>query len=61
MPESFDLKGILSLVLQVLGLTWANFRARAVKLLGEPVVGMIEQGAEEEAEAARRKRGASEL
>src|SRR5215831_5824773 len=44
MPESFDLKGILSLVMQVLGLTWMNFRARAVKLLGEEVVGMIEQG-----------------
>ena len=44
MPESFDLKGILSLVLQVLGLTWTNFRARAAAMLGEPVVGMIEQG-----------------
>ena len=46
MPESFDLKGILSLVAQVLGLTWANFRSRAAKLLGEPVVAMIEQGAD---------------
>jgi hypothetical protein len=46
MPESFDLKGILQLVLQVLGLTWTNIRARAVAILGEPVVAMIEQGAE---------------
>jgi hypothetical protein len=45
MPETLDLKGILSLVAQVLGLTWMSFRARAVKMLGEEVVGMIEQGA----------------
>jgi hypothetical protein len=44
MPESFDLKGILHLVAQVLGLTWTNFRARASAMLGEEVVGMIEQG-----------------
>jgi len=46
MPETFDLKGILNLVAQVLGLTWANIRARASALLGEPVVAMIEQGEE---------------
>jgi Domain of unknown function (DUF2431) len=46
MPESFDLKGILSLVMQVLGMTWMSFRARAVKLLGPDIVGMIEQGSE---------------
>ena len=44
MPESFDLKGILSLVAQILGLTWANIRARAAAMLGEEVVAMIEQG-----------------
>jgi hypothetical protein len=42
LPKSFDLKGIVSLVLQVLGLTYANFRARAVALLGEKVVAAIE-------------------
>ena len=44
MPESFDLKGILHLVAQILGLTWENIRARAVEMLGPEVVGMIEQG-----------------
>ena len=38
LPETFDLKGILSIVLQVLGLTYANFRARAVAIVGETVV-----------------------
>jgi hypothetical protein len=42
LPESFDLKGILTLVMQVLGLTWANIRMQAVKLLGEKVVGYLE-------------------
>ncbi|HEX8318596.1 eCIS core domain-containing protein [Longimicrobium sp.] len=46
MPASFDLKGILSLVLQVLGLTYANIRARAVGILGEAVVARLEQVAE---------------
>ncbi len=43
MPESFDVKGILSLVLQVLGLTYQNIRARAVKIVGEKVVSTIER------------------
>lgn len=43
MPESFDLKGILSLVLQVLGITWANLRSRAVKMFGENVVAGLEK------------------
>jgi len=42
LPETFDLKGILTLVLQVLGLTWQAIRAQAVKLLGERVVGVLE-------------------
>ena len=46
LPKSFDLKGIVTLVLQVLGLTYANFRARAVAMLGEKVVGGIEKVAE---------------
>jgi hypothetical protein len=46
MPETLDLKGIVSIVLQVLGLTYANFRARAVKIVGEPVVAALEQAAE---------------
>jgi hypothetical protein len=46
LPKSLDFKGILSLVLQVLGLTYANIRARAVKIVGEPVVKALEKGAE---------------
>jgi len=42
LPKSFDLKGILTLVMQLLGLTWANIRAQAVKLLGEGVVSKLE-------------------
>ena len=46
LPKSFDLAGILSLVLQVLGLTYANIRARAVNILGEKVVKALETAAE---------------
>jgi hypothetical protein len=46
LPDSFDLKGIVSLVLQVLGLTYANFRARAVSIVGEPIVKALETAAE---------------
>jgi len=46
MPKSFDLKGIIGLILQVLGLTYANIRARAVKILGPKVVEALETGAE---------------
>jgi hypothetical protein len=46
LPKNFDLAGILSLVLQVLGLTYANVRSRAVKILGEKVVKALETAAE---------------
>ncbi len=46
LPEKFDLQGIVSIVLQVLGLTYANFRARAVAIVGEPVVAGLEKAAE---------------
>lgn len=42
LPEKFDLKGILSIVLQVLGLTWTNIRTKLVKRLGEKVVRGVE-------------------
>ena len=46
-PEDiFSLKGIFSLVMQVLGLTWDYFRRKAVKLLSEPVVKALEVGFE---------------
>jgi len=46
LPETFDLKGIIGLVLQILGLTYSNIRARAVTLLGEKVVSALETAAE---------------
>jgi len=46
MPASLDLKGILGLVMQILGLTYANIRARAVAIVGEPVVKALETAAE---------------
>lgn len=46
MPQSFDAKGIMSLVLQVLGLTYANIRSRAVNIVGENVVKALETAAE---------------
>jgi hypothetical protein len=42
LPRSFDLRGILALVMQVLGMTWQFIRAKAVKILGEPVVKTLE-------------------
>jgi hypothetical protein len=47
LPEDiFSLKGIFSLVMQVLGLTWDYIRSKAVKLLGEPMVKALETGFE---------------
>jgi len=46
LPKDFDLPGILSLVLQILGLTYSNIRSRAVKILGEKVVKALETAAE---------------
>ncbi|MEV0292371.1 hypothetical protein [Nocardia sp. NPDC050710] len=41
-PEKFDLKGIISLLLSLLGLTWNSIRARIVKVVGEPAMRKIE-------------------
>lgn len=41
-PERFDLMGVLSLVQQILGLTWERLRERAVRLIGETAVGILE-------------------
>ncbi|MDZ8257456.1 eCIS core domain-containing protein [Nostoc sp. ChiQUE01b] len=43
MPENFDLKGIFSLAMQLLGFTYQAIRAQAVKRLGEEKVGYLEQ------------------
>lgn len=47
LPTSLDLKGILKLVLSVLGLTWGNIRGRIVKGMGKngaKIMGKIESG-----------------
>jgi hypothetical protein len=46
LPKNFDISGIVGLVLQVLGLTKANIRSRAVDILGEKTVHALETGAE---------------
>lgn len=42
LPETLDAKGILKLVLSVLGLTWANIRARVVRQIPEPAMRALE-------------------
>lgn len=43
LPEKFDLKGILNLVLSILGLTWTNIRSGLVAHVGEPAMAAIEK------------------
>ncbi|MFJ7214215.1 hypothetical protein [Amycolatopsis sp. NPDC098790] len=42
-PESLDAKGILKMVLSLLGLTWASVRARILRFIPEPVLAKLEQ------------------
>lgn len=49
LPQTFNLQGIIFLVLQILNLTWANIRAKIVKKLG-PKGEMIMSGAEKTVE-----------
>ncbi|NOR11304.1 MAG: DUF4157 domain-containing protein [Desulfovibrionaceae bacterium] len=42
LPERFDFKGIVSLVLQILGLTWPRIREKLVRRLGERTVAILE-------------------
>ncbi|MBW2689831.1 MAG: DUF4157 domain-containing protein, partial [Deltaproteobacteria bacterium] len=42
LPERFDFKGIVSLVLQILGLTWPRIREKLVRRLGERTVAFLE-------------------
>jgi hypothetical protein len=44
-PQSFSLIEIVKLVLSVLGLTWANIRAKLVKIIPEPVLVVLEKTA----------------
>jgi hypothetical protein len=45
-PETLDLKGIIKLILSVLGLTWTRIRTRIVARIGEAAMNAVEQGAE---------------
>ncbi|KQM82337.1 HNH endonuclease [Agromyces sp. Leaf222] len=44
LPAKFDLQGILKLVLSILGLTWANVRARIAAKLPPGAIELVEQG-----------------
>lgn len=41
-PETFDAKGILKMILSILGLTWASVRARILRFIPEPVLAKLE-------------------
>lgn len=43
LPARFNLEGIMSIVLQVLGLTYERLRQRLVRLIGEPAVATLER------------------
>lgn len=45
-PKAFSLPEIAKFVFSVLGLTWANIRAKLVKVVGEPAVKVMETGFE---------------
>jgi hypothetical protein len=42
LPKNISLGSIVGLVLQILGLTWENFRGKLVDRLGEPAVNFLE-------------------
>ncbi|HYN93726.1 MAG TPA: hypothetical protein VES42_07735, partial [Pilimelia sp.] len=44
LPAQLDLRGIVSLALDLLGLTWDNLRGRLVRLIGAPRVALLERG-----------------
>lgn len=43
LPKVWDLRGILDLVLQILGISYPKIRVKLVKVLGEKTVGMLEK------------------
>lgn len=46
LPETLDPKGVLSLTMQVLGITYQSFRSRMAAKIGEPKVALMEKGVE---------------
>ncbi len=64
MPEDvFSLKGIFSITTQVLGLTWGGIRSIGARVIGEPVMKVLETGSEKGLEVVQvvRKEGAAGL
>ncbi|MBT2449234.1 hypothetical protein J7F03_19475 [Streptomyces sp. ISL-43] len=45
-PETFDAKGIVKMILSILGLTWSNIRTRVVARIGERAMKGLETGFE---------------
>jgi hypothetical protein len=45
LPGTFDLKGIIQLLLSLFGLTWANIRNRLVRQIGAKAMSALEKGA----------------
>lgn len=43
-PDTLDLKGVIKLVLSVLGLTWSRIRSRIVARIGEKAMAAVEKG-----------------
>ncbi len=43
-PAEFNLRGILGMAMEFLGLTWANVRTRIVTVIGERAMGLLERG-----------------
>lgn len=45
LPAQFDLRGILGMAMEFLGLTWANIRGRIARVIGDRAMGLLERGA----------------
>ena len=46
MPDKLDLKGIFSIITQVLGLTYKNVKTRALKYISPKIIARLEEGSE---------------
>jgi hypothetical protein len=45
LPAQFNLRGILGMAMDFLGLTWANVRGRIARVIGDRAMGLLERGA----------------
>jgi hypothetical protein len=53
LPAQFDLRGILGMAMEFLGLTWENIRPRIARVIGDRAMGLLERGAGIVADLAR--------